>query len=79
MMHQDEAVATDRLRQALLAFETARDLHLGAHRRLKVLPPAEVEGFWDGPGRRVGETMQAAATDRLFSNRGIQVKHRSGG
>jgi hypothetical protein len=63
MTHHDEVVATDRLRQALLAFETARDLHLGAHRRLKALPPAEVEAFWDGPGRRARETMQAAATE----------------
>jgi hypothetical protein len=63
MTYHDEAVAADRLRQALLVFETARDLHLGAHRRLKALPPTEVEAFWNGPGRRVGETMQAAATE----------------
>ena len=63
MTHHDEVVATDRLRRALLAFETARNLHLGAHRRLKALPQAEVEAFWDGPGRRVGETMHAAATE----------------
>ena len=63
MTHHDEVVATDRLRRALLAFQAARDLHLGAHRRLKALPQTEVEAFWDGPGRRVGETMHAAATE----------------
>ncbi len=47
----------------MLAFQTARNLHLNAHRRLKALPPAEVEAFWDGPGRRARETMQAAATE----------------
>jgi hypothetical protein len=52
MMHHDEVVATDRLRRALLAFEAARNLHLGAHRRLKALPQTEVEAFWDGPPRR---------------------------
>ena len=63
MTHHDEVVATDRLRRALLAFQAARDLHLAAHRRLKALPQTEVEAFWDGPGRRVGETMHAAATE----------------
>jgi hypothetical protein len=63
MTHHDEAVATDRLRRALLAFQTARNLHLNAHRRLMALLQAEVEAFWDGPGRRVGETMHAAAME----------------
>jgi hypothetical protein len=63
MTHHYEVVATDRLRRALLAFQTARNRHLSAHRRLKALPQAEVEAFWDGPGRRVGETMHAAATE----------------
>jgi hypothetical protein len=56
MAHHDEAVATDWLRRALLAFQTARNLYLSAHRRLMALPQAEIEAFWDGPGRRVGET-----------------------
>jgi hypothetical protein len=30
MTHHDEVVATDRLRRALLAFQTARSLYLGA-------------------------------------------------
>jgi hypothetical protein len=59
MAHHDEAVATDRLRRALLAFQTARNLHLNAHRRLMALLQAEVEAFWDGPGRRVGEILHA--------------------
>jgi len=63
MTHHDEVVATDRLRRALLAFQTARSLYLGAHRRLRALPQTDVEAFWDGPGRRVRETMHAAATE----------------
>ena len=59
MAHHDEAMATDRLRRALLAFQTAWNLHLNAHRRLMALPQAEIEAFWDGPGRRVGEILQA--------------------
>jgi hypothetical protein len=45
MTHHDEAVATDRLRRALLAFQTARNLYLSAHRRLMALPQAEIEAF----------------------------------
>ena len=45
MTHHDEAVATDRLRRALLAFQTAQNLHLNAHRRLTALPQAEIEAF----------------------------------
>ena len=63
MAHHDEAMATDRLRRALLVFQTARNLYLSAHRRLMALLQAEVEAFWDGPGRRVGETMHAAAME----------------
>ena len=59
---RDHLAATNRLRRALLAFQAARDLHLGAHRRLKALPQTEVEAFWDGPGRRVeADTRRAAA------------------
>ena len=62
MTHQDQAVATDHLRRALLAFQTTQDLLLNAHRRLKALPQPEAEAFWDGPGRRVeADTRRAAA------------------
>ena len=76
MTHQDEAAATDRLRRALSAFRTAQNHLLGAHRRLKELPPAEVDGFWRGPGRRLEAGMRAAATEvvaafQRFSSAGL--------
>ena len=64
MTHQDEAAATDRLRRALLAFQAALNL-LGAERRLKGLPRAEVDAFWDGQGRRIEATVRAAATEAV--------------
>jgi hypothetical protein len=63
MTHQDEAAATDRLRRALLAFRTTQNHLLGAHRRLKELPPGEVDAFWRGPGRRLEAAMRATATE----------------
>ncbi len=66
MTAQDQAAATDRLRRALLAFQAALNLLLGAERRLKGLPQAEVDVFWDGrQGRRVEATVQAAATEAV--------------
>ena len=64
MTHQDEAAAAaGRLRRALSAFQNAQNQLLGAHRRLKELPPAEVDAFWRGPGRRLEAAMRAAATE----------------
>jgi hypothetical protein len=60
MTSLEQAVAMDRLWRALLAFQTARNL-LGVHRRLKTPPQTEI--FWNGPGRRVGEVMHAAAAE----------------
>ena len=65
MTHQDKAAATDRLRRALLAFQAALNLLLGAERRLKGLPQAEVDAFWDGQGRRVEATVLATATEAV--------------
>jgi hypothetical protein len=39
---QNQAAATERLRRALLAFQTAQNHLLSAERRLKGLPHAEV-------------------------------------
>jgi hypothetical protein len=61
--HHDEAVAKDRLRRALLAFQNAYGFNLEAHRRLKGLSQAEVETFWNGPGRRIEATMNATAAE----------------
>ena len=58
---QDQAAATEMLRQALLAFQAALNLLLGAERRLKELPRAEVDAFWDGQGRRVEAAVRSAA------------------
>ncbi len=65
MTPQDQVAATDRLRRALLAFQAALNLLLGAERRLKALPRAEVDAFWDGQGRRVEATVRAAATEAV--------------
>ena len=65
MTPQDEPAATDRLRRALLAFQAALNLLLGAERRLKALPQTEVDAFWDGQGRRIEATVRAAATEAV--------------
>jgi hypothetical protein len=76
MIAQDRTAATDRLRRALLAFQAAQNHLLGAHRRLKELPQAEVDAFWRGQGRRLEINMQATATEvvaafRQFSAAGL--------
>ena len=65
MTAQDQTAATDRLRRALLTFQAALNLLLGTERRLKGLPRAEVDAFWDGEGRRVEATVRAAATEAV--------------
>ena len=50
---RDEAAVTDRLRRALLAFQAAQALFLGAHRKAKALAsPEEGEQFWARSGSR---------------------------
>jgi hypothetical protein len=76
MNHQDQATATDRLRRAVMAFKRAQGLLLGAHRQLKSLPPAEVEAFWAGEGRRIEATVRATALElsaafEAFSSAGL--------
>jgi hypothetical protein len=76
MTHHDEAAATDRFRRGLLAFRTAHSHSLAAHRRLKDLPQAEVEAFWDGPGRRIEANTRATAAEvaaafKAFSAAGL--------
>jgi hypothetical protein len=63
MTSLEQAIAMNRLWRALLAFQTARALHLDARRRHKTPPQTEVEAVWDGPGHRGGETMHATATE----------------
>ena len=76
MSAQDQAAATDRLRRALPAFQAAQNSLLGAHRRLKELPQAEVDAFWRGQGRRLEAAMRATAAEavaafRQFSAAGL--------
>jgi hypothetical protein len=63
MTHHDEAVATDRLRRGLLAFRAAHLRSLATHRQLKEMPQAEVEGFWNGPGRRIEANTRTTAAE----------------
>ena len=65
MTPQDQAVATDRLRRALLAFQTAQNHLLDAERRLKGLPQAAEDAFWKGLGRRLEANMRATATEAV--------------
>ena len=65
MSAKDQTAATDRLRRALPAFQAAQNSLLGAHRRLKGLPQAEVDAFWRGPGRRLEAAMRATATEAV--------------
>ena len=63
MEPHDQDVATDRLRRALSAFQTAQNHLLSAERRLKGLPRAEVDAFWNGLGHRLEANMRATATE----------------
>jgi hypothetical protein len=76
MTHHDEAMATNRLRRALLALQTAQTFLLNTHRRLKALPQTEVEAFWNGRGRRAEADMRLAAAEveaafKAFSAAGL--------
>ena len=75
-MASDQAIATDRLRRALLAFRAAQNLLLQAHRRIKGQSAEEVEAFWLAPGGRIERHVQTAATEvvaafRVFSAAGL--------
>ena len=61
MAQQDEADVTDRLRRALLAFQSAQLLLLTAERKLKDLPGNEVEAFWVAPGGRIERHVRTTA------------------
>ena len=76
MTHQEQAVVTDRLRRALLAFQAAQALLLAANRRLKGLPAAEVDAFWLAPGGRIERHVQCTAAEvvaafQAFSTAGL--------
>ena len=74
---QDKAAVTDRLRQALLAFQAAQALLLGTHRKAKALALREArEQFWATSGSHVEAQQRAAATEviaafKAFSAAGL--------
>ena len=75
-MASEQAIATDRMRRALLALQTAQGAFLNAYRRMKVRSQAEVDAYWAGPGRQVEADMRVAATDvdeafKVFSAAGL--------
>jgi phosphoserine phosphatase len=61
MTHQEEAAVTDRLRRALLAFQSVQRLLLAAERKLKGLPAEEIEAFWAAPGGCIERHVVSAA------------------
>ena len=77
MTHHDEAVVTDRLRRALLAFQAAQALLLGTHRKAKALASPEAsEQFWATSGSHVEAQQRAAAMEviaafKAFSAAGL--------
>jgi hypothetical protein len=58
---QDHTAVIDRLRRALSAFQAAQNLVLLTHRKLKGVPQADVDAFWEGRGRRVEANTRATA------------------
>jgi hypothetical protein len=74
---QDKAAVTDRLRRALMAFQAAQALFLGAHRKVKALTsPEESEQFWARSGSRLEAQQRAAAMEvvaafKAFSAAGL--------
>ena len=73
---QDKAAVTDRLRRALLAFQAAQALLLGAHRKAKALASEESEQFWAKSGSRLEAQQRAAAIEvvaafKAFSAAGL--------
>ena len=71
MKRQNEA--TDRLGRALSAFQTAQNHLLDAERRLKGLPQAEVDAFWDRLGRRLENNMRTTATGAVAAFKEISA------
>jgi hypothetical protein len=74
---RDKAAVTDRLRRALIAFQAAQALLLGAHRKAKTLTsPEESEQFWARSGGRIEAQQRSAAMEvvaafKAFSAAGL--------
>jgi hypothetical protein len=65
--------ATGRLQRALVAFQRAQGLLLTAHRRLKDLPPEEVNRFWRSSGARLETHMNTTAAEVLVAFKGFSA------
>ena len=65
MTRQDEAGATDRMRRALLAFESAQMLLVAARRRVQGQPTEKIEAFWLASGGRTERHVHATATELI--------------
>lgn len=75
-MAEDQALVTERLRQALRTFQGGQGLLLKAHRKTQGLPVGEMETFWAGPGARLELHVQAIAAElvaafKAFSKAGL--------
>jgi hypothetical protein len=76
MTARDETTVRDRLRRALLTFQTGQGHLLAAHRKLKGLSESELAEFWAGPGLRMEKGLHAAAAEveaafKAFSAAGL--------
>jgi hypothetical protein len=72
----NRAAATDRLRRAALAFQTAQTAFLRAHRVTKDLQQEEADRFWRDKGARIEADLRATATElvaafKAFSAAGL--------
>jgi hypothetical protein len=65
----DQQALTGRLRQALLAFETARQVFMRAQGRLNGLPMKKIAAYWRGPGQGIEQRMRSAAAAVVAAHR----------
>ncbi len=71
-----EPEVAGRLQRALEAFQKAQGMLLAAHRKLKGLPPEEVDRFWLAPGARLEKHLATTAAEvvaafEAFSTAGL--------
>ena len=65
MTPREQAEITSRMQHALMTFQGAQVAYLGAHRKLKNQPQAEVDAFWDGPGLRLEAGLRTSAKELM--------------
>jgi len=62
-MATPQALAGDRMRQAILAFQAAEEFFHRAHRRHAARPQAQVDAYWSGPGLQIEEDIRVACVE----------------